>query len=464
VTLHAAADLGATSGRVVLGKVDPNRLELKEIHRFPNGPVELAGSLHWDVVGLYREVLTGLEALPKGVATLGIDSWAIDYGLLDERGALLGIPYSYRDRRTEDVVDKVHAELSHEELYRLHGLQFLPFTTLYQLAAARGTAALAPARQLLLVPDLIGYWLTGQRGVEITNASTTGLFDATTRTWSPVLSGVAGIDPAILPPLRRPGDSLGRLSDGPYAQTRFKGEVLAVGSHDTASAVVAVPMKADAAYISLGTWGLVGVEIDRPVLSAESCAANFTNELGVDGRVRYLRNVAGLFLLSEALHHWRFTAVDRDRLLETAAEVPRGPVFDVDDSRLASPGNMPAKIIDVLADSGLPPLRRKVQIVRAILDSLAVKLAATVHEAAALSGKDVKVVNLVGGGVNNPLLCQLLADEVGLPVEAGPVEATALGNLLVQARAHGTLSGSLEDLRELVRRTQRVVTYVPRAR
>jgi rhamnulokinase len=462
VTLHAAADLGATSGRVVLGKVDPNRLELKEIHRFPNGPVELAGSLHWDVVGLYREVLTGLEALPKGVATLGIDSWAIDYGLLDERGALLGIPYSYRDRRTEDVVDKVHAELSHEELYRLHGLQFLPFTTLYQLAAARGTAALGPARQLLLVPDLIGYWLTGQRGVEITNASTTGLFDATTRTWSPVLSEVAGIDPAILPPLRRPGDSLGRLSDGPYAQTRFKGEVLAVGSHDTASAVVAVPMKADAAYISLGTWGLVGVEIDRPVLSAESCAANFTNELGVDGRVRYLRNVAGLFLLSEALHHWRFTAVDRDRLLETAAEVPRGPVFDVDDPRLATPGNMPAKILDVLADSGMPPLRRKVQIVRSILDSLAVKLAATVHEAAALSGKDVKVVNLVGGGVNNPLLCQLLADEVGLPVEAGPVEATALGNLLVQARAHGTLSGSLEDLRELVRRTQRVVTYQPR--
>jgi rhamnulokinase len=463
VTLHAAVDLGATSGRVVLGKVDSKRLELREVHRFPNGPVELAGSLHWDVVGLYREVLAGLEALPKNVATLGVDSWAVDYGLLDAHGALLGVPYSYRDPRTEAVIDKVHAVQSAEQLHQRHGLQFLPFTTLYQLAAAQGSAALAAAKTLLLVPDLVSYWLTGAVGAEVTNASTTGLLDAATRTWSKPLAAVAGISPKLLPALREPGDVIGPPKPSVRDQTRFAGQVLAVGSHDTASAVVAVPMRSDrAAYVSLGTWGLVGVEVERPVLSAQSRDANFTNELGVDGRVRFLRNVTGLFLLTESLHQWRFTAVDRDRLLQAAADIPRGPVFDVDDPRLTTPGNMPAKVLDVMADGGWPPPRRKVFLVRAILDSLAVKLAATVHDAARLSGRAVQVVHVVGGGVNNPLLCQLLADEVGLPVVAGPVEATALGNVLVQARAHGTLSGDLDELRALVGRTQRLTTYVPR--
>ena len=246
-------------------------------------------------------------------------------------------------------------------------------------------------------------------------------------------------------------------------RTRFTGDVLAVGSHDTASAVVAVPMEAaSAAYISLGTWGLVGVELEQPVLTPASRAANFTNELGVDGRVRFLRNVAGLFLLTECLHHWRFTAAHRDTLLAEAARLPRGPVFDVDDPRLATPGDMPAKIANVMEDEGWPPPRRKTVLVRAVLDSLAVKLAATVHEAAALSGRDLAQVHLVGGGARNGLLCQLLANEGGLPVVAGPVEATALGNVLVQARAHGTVSGDLEALRSLVRVTQQLKRYVPR--
>jgi rhamnulokinase len=464
MTLHAAADLGATSGRVLVAKVERNRLEFKEVHRFPNGPVELAGSLHWDVVGLYQQVLRGLELLPKGVTTLGIDSWAIDYGLLDADGGLLGVPYSYRDGRTDAVVDEVHRLMPPAELHARHGLQFLPFTTLYQLRAARGSAALAAAKTMLLIPDLMGYWLTGAIGAEMTNASTTGLLDVAKHTWSKDLCEVAVVNRRILPPLRRPGDALGILRSSHRDQTRFVGEVLAVGSHDTASAVVAVPMESErAAYVSLGTWGLVGVELERPVLTEASRKANFTNELGVDGRVRFLRNVSGLFLLTETLHHWRFTAVDRDRLLQVAADVPRGPVFDVDDPRLAVPGDMPAKIVDVLSDHGWPPPRRKAPLVRAILDSLAVKLAATVHEAAALSGKAVDVVHVVGGGAQNPLLCQLLADEAGLPVVAGPVEATSLGNVLVQARAGGTLTGDLDELRSLVRRTQRLTTYQPRA-
>jgi rhamnulokinase len=218
---------------------------------------------------------------------------------------------------------------------------------------------------------------------------------------------------------------------------------------------------ASSAYVSLGTWGLVGVELEQPIITSASRAANFTNELGVDGRVRFLRNVAGLFLLTECLHHWRFTSAHRDNLLAEAAEVRGGPVFDVDDPRLSTPGGMPGKIADVMQDQGWRPPRRKAAIIRCILDSLAAKLSTTVHEAAALSGKDLKVVHVVGGGAQNALLCQLLADEVGLPVVAGPVEATAMGNVLVQARASGTLGGDLDALRDLVRRTQQLRRYEP---
>lgn len=458
-SLHAAVDLGATSGRVMLGRVGPRRLDLHEVHRFANAPVDLADGLHWDVTGLYREVLTGIEKLPRNVASLGVDSWAIDHGLLDEDGALLGIPFSYRDSRTEAVLKQVHARHSSEELFALHGLQFLPFTTLYQLAASR----LDHARTMLLLPDLIGYWLTGAVGAEITNASTTGLLDVRSRSWSSELCAAVGVDPSLLPPLRLPGDVLGPLRPAVRELTRFDGVVRAVGSHDTASAVVAAPMEGDrAAYVSLGTWGLVGVELDAPVLSDEARVANFTNELGVDGRVRFLRNVAGLFLLSEVLHHWRFTSLDRDRLLEAAVDLPRGPVFDVDDQRLASPGDMVRKVQDVIQDGGWPPPRRKAVLVRAILDSLAHKLAVTVHDAGRLSGTRVEVVHVVGGGALNGHLCQLLADAAGLPVVAGPVEATALGNVLVQARAHGTLSGDLEALRSLVRSTQDLRRHDPR--
>ena len=463
MSLHAAVDLGATSGRVVLGKVGPRTLELAEVHRFGNGPAELDGSLHWDVVGLFQNVLVGSERLPPKVASLGVDSWAIDYGLLDGHGTLLGAPYSYRDRRTEPVIDKVHALTPPEQLYALHGLQFLPFTTLYQLAAAQGTPALEAARTLLLIPDLIGFWLTGSVGAEATNASTTGLFDARRQAWSAELTAVAGVNPDILPPLHQPGHLLGPLRASLREQTRFDGNVLSVGSHDTASAFVATPFtSANSICISLGTWGLVGLETDAPVLTEAARRANFTNELGVDGRIRFLRNVAGLFLLTETLNQWRFTHVDRSRLLAQATDLARGPVFDVDDPRLVSPGAMASKICDVLQDGGWPPPRRKAQLVRAILDSLAIKLAATASEASHLAGVTPDVIHIVGGGVNNPLLCQLLADEAQLPVIAGPVEATAIGNLLVQARTVGTVDSSLDGMRELVRRTQRLLTYEPR--
>jgi rhamnulokinase len=443
----------------MVGRVGLRRLDLHEVHRFANAPVDLGDGLHWDVTGLYREVLHGLGQLPKGVATLGIDSWAIDHGLLDEHGSLLGVPWSYRDTRTERVLKQVHARRSPEDLYELHGLQFLPFTTIYQLAASN----LSQAKTMLLLPDLVGHWLTGSVGAEITNASTTGLLDAHRRTWSGKLCAAAGVNPSILPSLRMPGESLGRLRPAVREQTRFEGEVLAVGSHDTASAVVAVPMESDrAAYVSLGTWALAGVELEQPVINPESRAANFTNELGVDARVRFLRNVTGLFLLTEVLHQWRFTEQDRDAVLDAAVALPHGPLFDVDDPRLATPGDMVRKVQEVIVESGWPAPRRKAVLVRSILDSLARKLAATVREAATLSGRDVEVVHVVGGGVHNTHLCQLFADAVEVPVVAGPAEATALGNVLVQARAHGTVRGDLESLRALVRMTQELRRYEPR--
>jgi rhamnulokinase len=462
VTRHAAIDLGASSGRVVVADIGPGQLALTEANRFPNGPVRLNDGLHWDILSLYRGALDGL-ARAGAIDTIGVDSWAVDYGLLDAHGALLGNPYHYRDSRTDAVIDKVHGRIPFAELYARTGLQFLTFNTIYQLAAAEGSPQLEAAQSLLLIPDLIGYWLTGHLGAEVTNASTTALLGVREREWSDELVAAIGLRRSLLPPLRRPGDVLGPLLPGVREETGLGAAttVVSVGSHDTASAVVGVPMEGErSAYISLGTWGLVGVELSEPVLTDASRAANFTNELGVDGRVRYLRNVMGLWLLQECVRCW--PGSDLATLLAGAAELPPGPVFDIDDPRLLPPGDMPARIRRLLKEAGSPPPDDPVVLVRSVLDTLAAALARTVHEAARLSGRQLDVVHVVGGGAQNSLLCQLLADAVELPVVAGPVEATAIGNVLVQARAHGTLSGTLDELRGLIRETHRLTRYEPR--
>ena len=469
---HAAIDVGASSGRVVVGEVGPERLQLTEVHRFPNSPVQLPDGLHWDVLGIYRNALDGLAQAHRrlgGVVSIGVDTWAVDYGLLDDSGALLGNPFHYRDSRTDDVPDRVHAVLSHERLYAINGLQLLPFNTCYQLAAAAGSPQLQAARTLLLVPDLIGHWLTGSVGAEATNASTTGLLDVTRGTWSGDVCDAIGLRRALLPELRTPGDVLGPLLPHVQQETGLGADTLvtAVGSHDTASAVVGVPMDgAGAAYVSLGTWGLVGVELEHPVLSEDSRRANFTNELGVDGRIRYLRNVMGLWLLQESLRVWAAAGMSTDlpRLLDAAAALPAGgPQVDVDDLRFLPPGDMPARVVQIASERGAPP-QDQVAVVRCIVDSLAQALARAVEDAARLSGRAVEVVHVVGGGSQNALLCQLLADACGRPVVAGPVEATALGNVLVQARTAGRLSGDVDVLRHLVRRTQVLRRFEARVR
>jgi rhamnulokinase len=460
----AAVDLGASSGRVMVAEVGPERLGLAEVARFPNGPVRLGATLHWDVLALYRGLLDGLRAAGPQLDAVGVDSWGVDFGLLDGTGALLGNPVHHRDARTEGVAQRLHAEVPATELYAVTGVQVMPINTIYQLVAAAGTPQLAAARDLLLMPDLLNHWLTGARRAEVTNASTTGLLDVRKRDWSTEVIRRAGIDPGLFAPLVEAGERVGELAPHVLAETGLTGPVpvIAVGSHDTASAVVGVPADGERfAFISCGTWSLVGVELPDPVLTEASRAANFSNELGVDGTVRYLRNVMGLWMLQECLRAW--PGSDLGELLAAAADAPAfAAVVDAGDPEFLAPGDMPARIAEACRRLGQAPPQDRGVIVRCVLDSLALAHRRTVRDAVVLSGRDVDVVHIVGGGARNTLLCQLTADACGLPVVAGPVEATALGNVLVQARALGAVHGGLADLRALLRATQPLTRYEPR--
>jgi rhamnulokinase len=455
----AAVDLGASSGRVVVGRVGDGRLDLVEAHRFPNRPVRVAGTLYWDILALYAGVIDGLRAAGP-VDSVGVDAWAVDYGLLDASGTLLGNPVHYRDGRTNGVLARTAERLGEERLYTTTGLQQLPFNTLYQLVAAAGSPQLCSARRLLLIPDLIAYWLTGEIGAESTNASTTQLYDARRRTWAAELMADAGIRADLFPRLREPGTHIGPVL--PEAGVPYPTDVVAVGSHDTASAVAGTPASgSDFAYISCGTWSLVGVELDTPVLTEASRRANFTNEGGVDGTIRYLRNVMGLWLLQESLRVWG--DADLDTLLRQAAVEPAfAAVVDPDDPVFLPPGDMPARIVEACRRAGQVPPASRAAVVRCVLDSLALAYRLAVRQVQELSGREVRAVHLVGGGSRNSLLCQLTADACGLPVLAGPVEATALGNVLVQARRAGAVGGDLSDMRALLRETQPVHRYAPR--
>jgi rhamnulokinase len=398
--------------------------------------VRVAGTLYWDILGLYREILDGLRAADRagdGIDSVGIDTWAVDYGLLDATGALLGNPVHYRDGRTTAVREKVLAELPEQDLYAATGIVPLPFNTLFQLAAAAGTPQLAAARRLLLLPDLLACWLTGAERAEITNVSTTQLLDARTHTWSAALIRRIGADPGLFPPICAPGDRIADLTPQALDATGLAGTVpvIAVGSHDTASAVAGVPAAGDRfAYISSGTWSLAGVELDQPVISDESRRAKFSNEIGVDGTVRYLRNVTGLWLLQESLNTWRAAglAADLPTLLREAAALPAGTaVVDPDNPVFLPPGDMPARIAAACRGLGQSPPASPAHTVRCILDSLALAYRRAIADAQRLSGRHADVIHIVGGGARNQLLCQLTADACGLPVIAGPVEATALG-------------------------------------
>lgn len=455
--VFAAVDIGASSGRVMLGRVSPDSgVSLETVHRFPNGVVELDGGLRWDFDALFAEVLAGLRAAATAaaaqgetIASIGIDTWAVDYGLVNKAGELVAQPFSYRDDRSRAAVAPVHAKLDPARLYRTTGLQFLQFNTIYQLAAERNLAGL----KALLIPDLIAFLLTGVRRTEATNASTTGLFDAVAGEWATDFFTALGLRKDLFPPLIQPGEPYGYLLPDIAAALGLPREttVVAVGSHDTASAVAAVPAQGENfAYISSGTWSLVGLELQQPVLTEASREANFTNERGVDGTIRYLRNVGGLWLLSECQRTWAGEGFQPDlaALLSAAAALPAGgPQVNADDPYFIAPGDMPERIRAAVRRTGDVLPNEPAAITRCIMDSLAAAYARTITTAERLAGREVDVVHVVGGGSQNTLLCQLTANATGRPVIAGPVEATALGNVLIQARAAGAATGGLPLLR-----------------
>ncbi|HET7782009.1 rhamnulokinase [Pseudarthrobacter sp. CC4] len=472
--VFAAVDIGASSGRVILGRIAGSGVELEVVHRFSNGVVEIDGGLRWDFDALFAEVLKGLTAAAtvaavqgERILSIGIDTWAVDYGLVNAAGELTAPPFSYRDDRSRAAVEPVHRKLDPARLYATTGLQFLQFNTIYQLASEPDLDGL----QALLIPDLIAFLLTGQRRTEATNASTTGLFDAVAGEWATEFFTALGLRKDLFPPLIQPGEAIGTLLPEIAARSGLPRDtkVVAVGSHDTASAVAAVPAKAEDgeenfAYISSGTWSLVGLELKHPVLTEASRAANFTNERGVDGTIRYLRNMGGLWLLSECQRTWAQEGVrpELTALLTAAAALPAGgPQINPDDPYFIAPDHMPERIRGAVRRTGEVLPNDPAAITRCIMDSLAAGYARTIRDAERVADRIVDVVHIVGGGSQNRLLCQLTADATGRKVVAGPVEATALGNVLVQARAAGAVCGGLAELRALVVQGHDLQAFAP---
>ena len=454
----AAIDLGAESGRVVLGRLAGGRASLEVVHRFPNRPVRLPDGLRWNPLALFTEALEGLRRAGAGLRGVGVDAWGVDYALLDGRGRMLGLPFHYRDRRTEGMIARAHARVPRDELYAVAGIQTMPINTVFQLLADEGSPALDAAERIALVPDLFALWLTGEFANEATAASTTGLLDARKGTWARSLVERLGLPgaPFAGDPVE-PGTKLGTVSAHHEAGGAH---VYAVAGHDTASAFAAAPITTPrAAILSSGTWSLLGVELDGPILTPQASAFNLTNERGVDGTIRLLRNVMGLWLVQECRR--RFGA-DYDELHRLAEEVQgEVPLFDPDDDAFLAPADMPAEIAAACQAAGQGSPRSPGEVVRSILVSLACKYRLVLERLERVSGREVERVHVIGGGARNELLCRLTADVLARTVLAGPVEATALGNVLVQARSVGEL-GSLAELRAVAAASADPLVFEPR--
>ena len=462
---YLAVDLGAESGRVVLGRFDGGRVSLEEVHRFPNPAVGLPDGLHWDVLRIFSEIKDGLAKAVRGeeIEGVGIDSWGVDFGLLDRGGALVSNPYHHRDGRTEGMIEEAFGLMPKEEIYSTTGIQFLPINTLYQLLAMRGSPLLKAAETMLLIPDLMNYWLTGEKACEYTNATTTQLLDLEGG-WAQDLFERMDLPSRILAPIVPPATELGPLLPGIADEVGAKSPVFAVASHDTASAVVAVPAEGgDFAYISSGTWSLVGAELSGPVVTAEGLEANFTNEGGFGGKTRLLKNVMGLWLLQECRRTWAREGREYsyEELARLAGDAPSaGSLVDPDHPAFLAPGDMPSRIRTFCKETGQSPPEEPAPLARCVFESLALKYRYAIEQAQGLTGRIVPTVNVVGGGSQNALLCQLTADASRLPVVAGPVEATATGNVMVQAFAQGRV-GSLEEIRAVVRDSFETSAYEP---
>lgn len=466
-----AFDLGAESGRGLIGAFDGERLGLEVVHRFPNGAVATLDSLHWDVLGLWREMLTGLrkaEAEHGPLASVGVDTWGVDFALLGKDGSLLGNPRHYRDPHTETIMDAAFARVPRTEIYRQTGIQFMRFNSLFQILALMRDRSpiLDAAETMLFIPDLFHYWMTGIKCNEYTDASTSQMIHPGTRTWARDLIRAFGIPEKILGSLVQPGTVLGPLRPSVASSANVGSiPVIAPATHDTAAAVAAVPASGESwAYISSGTWSLMGVETKTPKTDENTLRVNFTNEGGVGGTIRLLKNIMGLWLVQECRRAWERGGVTYDyaalmKMAETAP--PFASIVNPDDESFMLPASMPNAIADYCRKTNQPAPTEPGDVVRCCLESLAMRYRWVLERLEELVGHRLDAIHIVGGGCQNTLLCQLAADACNRPVIAGPVEATAIGNVLVQAIGLGLL-GSLADGRAVVRRSFEVRTYEPR--
>ncbi len=452
---YAAIDLGASSGRVVAGRLADGRVVLEVVQRFANRPVRLPTALHWNLVHLFTEALDGLRRV-EGLRGIGVDTWGVDYGLLDGDGNLLGLPFHYRDGRTEGMAERAFDRVSAAELYAVTGIQTLPINTVFQLLAEEESAALSAAQGIALIPDLLAFWLSGELANESSAASTTGLLDARTGQWALGVIERLGLPTTPFGDVVEPGTPL-----GPALAHHELGPVpvYSVAGHDTASAFAAAPVRdPHAAILSSGTWCLLGLELDEPVLTDAAREANLTNERGVDGTTRLLKNVMGLWLEQECARVWDAQFGDLHALARAApADIP---LFDPDDERFLRPGDMPARIAAACRRGGQRAPRDRGETIRAIHVSLACKYRYVLERLEAVSGRDITSIHVIGGGARSELLCRLTADITGRPLLVGPIEATALGNVLVQARAAGELA-SLADMREVAAASAEPVLHEP---
>ncbi len=466
-----AIDLGAESGRVIMGALDDDRLALSEVHRFANVPVRLPDGLHWDILRLWSEIQAALSLALRQRGncplSLGIDTWGVDFALLDRDGGLIGDPFHYRDRRTDGMLEEAFRRMPREEIFALTGIQFMPLNTLYQLLAmvVADAPALDHAETLLMIPDLLNYWLTGTIGCEFSNATTTQCYDPRVQDWATPLLDAMNIPRGIFPHVVPPGTILGPLSpevvDG---AVQGAVTVVAPACHDTGSAVAAVPAcNRDFAWISSGTWSIMGAELRAPVITPASLAYNFTNEGGVDGTFRFSKNIAGLWLVQECRRAWAREGeeLSYDELTRRAAEAqPFCAVIDVDDPEFGKPGDMPPRIRAYCERAGERPPSSKGEFIRCALEGIALKYRYVLERMEEMTGRRLEPIHIVGGGARNRLLSQFTADATGRHVVAGPAEATAIGNMMVQALALGYIS-SLADARAIIARSCATETFSP---
>lgn len=465
---YLAFDLGAESGRAVLGRLQSGILTTEEVHRFPNQPVEYRGSLHWDVPRLWFEMRKALSSVEQfELAGIGVDAWGVDYALLGERGELLLNPYHYRDRRTEGVMAEVFRKVAKEEIYRTTGIQFMPINTLYQLfAAQRDTPSiLAAARQMVTIPDLFNYWLTGNAVCEFTNATTTQMVDPLRRVWATDLMERVGLRPELPAQIVEPGSTIGTLLPG-LSQTSSLAHtaVIAPACHDTGSAVAAISARDGTAFLSSGTWSLLGTELEAPVVTPEALRLNFTNEGGVNGTTRLLRNVMGLWILQGCRSFWTANGQSSDyrELVELASGEPAfTQLIDPDDESFLRAGNMPGAIDEFCRKTHQPSPSNSGAYVRCVLESLAFKYRLVLRNLERLCGTRMEQIRVIGGGSKNRLLNQFAADATGRRVLAGPAEATTLGNIAIQILATGEAS-SLAHVRSIIDRSYPTEVFEPR--